>query len=75
VVCDQNTNIASAQVADDALNVQDGDRVHTGEGLVEQHELRFRGKRTCDFDATSLAAREALTDAVTNMADVQLLEQ
>jgi hypothetical protein len=62
-------------VSDDALNVQHGDRVYAGERLIEQHELRFRGERTGDFDATSFAAREALTDAVANMADMQLLEQ
>src|SRR6185436_4440616 len=71
MIGDQNADIACAQVADDALDVQHRDRVHAGERLVQQHELRLRGKRPRDLHAAPLAAGQALSEAVADMSDVQ----
>src|SRR5262245_38265658 len=62
IIRDQNTDIARAEVSDDALNVQHRDRVHARKRLVEQHELRLCGKGAGDLHAASLAAGEALAE-------------
>src|SRR5262245_33053023 len=75
MVGDQNPDIACAQVADDALDVEDGDRVYASERLVQQHELWLCRKCPRDLHAAPLAARQTLSEAVADMADVQLVEQ
>src|SRR5215212_5929817 len=70
MIGDQNADIARAQMADDALDVEHRDRVDAGEGLVQQHELWLRGKRPRDLHPTPLAARQALAEAVADMPDV-----
>ncbi len=62
-------------MAHDALDIVHGDRVHTGEGLVEQHEARLGREGTGNFHAASLAARQAQPHAAADVADVQFLEQ
>ncbi len=75
MIGDQNADVACAEVADDALDIEHGDRVDTGERLVEKHELWLCGKRARDFHTPPLAARQALTETVADMPDVQLVEQ
>src|SRR5260221_292483 len=56
VVGDQDADAAIGEMADQILNVADGDRIDAGEGLVEQHVIRTRRQRARDFDAATLAA-------------------
>src|SRR5258708_2469555 len=51
VVGDENADAALFQVADEVLNITDGDRVDAGEGLVEQHVGRTRRQRARDLGA------------------------
>src|SRR5690606_41136614 len=71
VVGDQHADAPVAQVFDNALNVDHRDRVDAGEGLIQQHEARFRRQRPGNFDAAPLAARQAHARGVANVADVQ----
>jgi hypothetical protein len=66
---------ALAQVSDDALNVEDRNRIDSGEGFVEQDEFGFGCERTGDFDSPALATGKAYADAVAHVPDMQFLEQ
>ena len=61
------------QVADDALDLADRDRVDAGEGFVEQHQARLGGQRAGDLDAAALAAGQAGADLVGDVADLQFV--
>ena len=63
------------QVADEVLDVADGDRVDAGERLVEQHERRLAGQRPGDLAAPPLAARQRDRRRLAQARDVELLEQ
>ena len=75
VVSYQNADIALAQVTDNPLDIDDGNRVDAGEGLVQKHESGFRGKRPGDFHPAPLAPRQALTAIVPKAPHMQLLEK
>ena len=60
---------------DDALDVQYRDWIDACKGFIEQHELRIGGQRTRDFHAPPFAARQALTEAVADVPDVQFIQQ
>ena len=75
MVSDQDADIPLAQVPDDPLDVEDGYRVYAGEGFVKQHEQGIRCECPCDFDTASLATRQTNSEARTNVADVELIEQ
>ncbi len=47
---------SAGELADDALDVQDGQWIDACEGLVEQHEARLRCERSSDLHAATLAA-------------------
>src|ERR1700694_1687910 len=49
VVGDQNPDAAMGQMPYQRLNVAEGDRVDTGERLVEQHVIRSRRQRAGDL--------------------------
>ena len=57
MVGDQNSDIACAQVADDALDVDHRNGIDAGKRLVEQDEARLGGQCACDLDAATFAAR------------------
>ena len=55
VVGDQHADTALGQKLDDALNVNHGNRVNAGEGLVKQYETRVGRQRTGDFHTAAFA--------------------
>src|SRR5262245_54222591 len=75
MIGDEDADIARRQVTDDALDIEHGDRIDAGEWLIEQHELRLCGKCPCNFHTATFAARQALPEAVPDVADVQLIEK
>src|SRR5579859_674377 len=75
MVSDQHTDAAMGELADDALDVEHGERIDACEGLVEQHEARLGGERPGDLDPPPLPARERNAERAANVADAQLLEQ
>src|SRR6516165_417621 len=58
MVSDQHADAALGELADDALDVEDGERIDAGEGLIEQHEPWLGRQSTGYLDAPPLAARE-----------------
>src|SRR3954470_24797803 len=56
MICDQNSDPAFLQEADDLLNIEDGDVIHAGKGFIEKDEARARCERSGDLDASTLAA-------------------
>src|SRR3989344_1396184 len=69
VIGDEHTDAAGLEEADDALDLDDRDRVDPGEGLVKQDEARLRGQGAGDLDAAALA-----TGARHRRAGAQLLD-
>src|SRR5690606_27599111 len=63
------------QEADDALDLDDGDRVDAGEGFVEQDESRRPRERARDLDAATLAARQRVGAVRADVLDLQFAEQ
>ena len=60
---------------DDLLDVADRDRVHAGEGLVEEDEFRRAGQGAGDFHPASFAAGQAHAEVVADVVDVEFLQQ
>src|SRR5690554_2971529 len=58
VVGDEYADAAFLEVADDFLDVEHGNRVDAGEGLVEQDQARVGGQRARNFAAPALATRQ-----------------
>ena len=63
VIGNKNPDAAFAEMADDALDIEDRDRIHARERLVEQDEQGVRGQRPRDLYAAALAARQADSQA------------
>src|SRR2546430_7035148 len=75
MVGNEHPDVAIRQLADDALDIEHGQRVDAREGLIEQHEARFGGERPRDLDTAPLAPREGQAETLAHMADAQLLQQ
>src|SRR6266567_1660223 len=75
VVGDENADAALFQVADEILDVTDGDRVDAGEGLVEQHVGRTRRQRARDLGAAPLTTGKRDRRRLAQPRDVEFLEQ
>ena len=57
MVSDQYADFTFFKKTDDFLNIEHGDRVDPGEGLVKQDEPRIGGQGPRYFGATTFAAR------------------
>ena len=75
VVGDEHANAALFEEADDALNLDHGNRVDTGEGLVEQNKARLGSQRTRDFDAAALTTGQRQRRRLPQVLNTQLLQQ
>jgi hypothetical protein len=62
-------------VFDYTLNIQYRNRVHAGEGLVEEHEQRVSCEGAGDLDAPALATGEADPEARAHMSYVEFVQQ
>ena len=58
VVGDQHADAEAGKVADELLDIADGDGVDAGERFVEQNEGGAAGERAGDFATAPFAARE-----------------
>ena len=67
VVGDEHADAARLEKADDALDLDHGDRVHAGEGFVQQDEARLGRQRACDLDAAAFAGRSMAADLHRNL--------
>ena len=75
MVGDQHADTALGQKLDDALNVNHGNRVNAGEGLVKQYETRVGRQRTGDFHAAALTSRQGGRGALQNVTNLQIGHQ
>src|SRR5256885_13771089 len=75
MVSDQDADAAVRQLADDALDIEHGQRIHARKRLVQEHEARLGRERAGDLDAPPLPARERHAEGSAHVADAQLLEQ
>src|SRR5471030_3053269 len=60
---------------DDLLDVAYRNRVYTGERFVEQDEFRVGGQGSGDFHSASFTTGQAHAEVVTDVADVEFLQQ
>jgi hypothetical protein len=75
MVGNQHPDAALAELIDDGLNVEDGNRIDAGKGLVEQHEMRRGDQGAANFDAAPFAAGERVGAVFGQVRDAELLEQ
>src|ERR1044071_3524983 len=60
VIGDEHADPAVPEVGDDLLDVDDGNGVDAGEGLVEEDEGRVGGQGATDLEAAPFSAREGV---------------
>ena len=75
VVGDQHTDPAGLQEPDDVLDLQHGNRVDAGKGLVQQDETRARGQGAGNLHPAPLAAGQGGRGRIAQMVHPQVLEQ
>src|SRR5256886_11546047 len=75
MVSDQGADAAVRQLADDALDIEHGQRIHARKRLIQEHEPRLGRERAGDLDAPPLPAREGQAESPAHVADAQLLQQ
>ncbi len=75
VVSYQHADLALAQVADNPLDIDNGNGVDTGKGLVQEHEFRLRRERPGDFHPATLASGQTVATMAPQMPHMQLLQQ
>ena len=72
MVGNQNADTALPKVTDDALDIDNGERIDSREGLVEQNELRLHSEAAGDFQAASLAPGQTGCVIVAQLSDPEL---
>ena len=75
MVRDQHPNIAGFEMRNDVFDIGNGDRVDACKGFIEENHSGLSGERTRDFDPPTFAARQRLPQGISQMADIELLEQ
>ena len=75
MVGDQHADVPFLQLGHDALDVLHGDRVHPGEGLVQQDEARVGGQRPGDLGAASFPTAQHIAAVGAHMPEPELGDQ
>ena len=75
MVGDDDSDVLVLQFCDDVLDILNGDRVHTGERLIEKDELRVDGESTCNLATAALTSGELDTLALAHLVEVELVEK
>src|SRR5690554_1068528 len=75
MVGDQDADIAPLEEVHDALDLDDGNRIHPGKGLVQQNEAGVGSQGTRDFNAATFASGERNGRIATDMPDLQFVDQ
>ena len=71
VVGNDDADILFFEFGDDMLDVFHSDRVHAGEGFVEEDELGVGGQTAGDFHTAALATRQVVAFVFTNLLNVE----
>src|SRR5690606_35842833 len=75
VVRDQHADIAALEELHDALDLDHGDGVDAGKGLVEQDEARLGGQGARDLDPPPLAAGQRNRHIAPDVLDLQFVDE
>ena len=75
MVGDQHADAARLEESDDALDLDHGDGIDTGEGFVQQDEARLGGQRPRDLDPAALATRQGQRWRIAQLVYPQVLQQ
>ena len=75
MIGDEHADAPGAQLADDGLDVEHGDGIHPGKGLVHEHEGRFDDQRAGDLEPPLLAAGQGVAEIVGQVGQTELGEQ
>ncbi len=62
-------------LADDLLDVRDGNRINAGERLIEQHERGTGGQGTGNFQPAAFSTGQRVGHARPDVSEVELVEQ
>ena len=72
VVGDQNANAARLEVTNDALNLNNGNRINAGKGFVQQDKPWLCGQRPRNFNPPPLASGQSQRGRVAQMINPQV---
>src|SRR5579885_355737 len=75
VIGHQDADTALLQIRDDALNLDDGDRIDSRKGFVEAKKQRIEHQRARNFDLAPLAPRKHARGRLGQARDPQFVEQ
>src|ERR1700676_4181041 len=75
MIGNEHADALVGQVLDYSLDIGNGKGAHTGKRLLPQDEPGGRPRGAADFPPPALAARKTHSEAVANMADMQLPQQ
>ncbi len=75
MVGDDDSDIAIFQFGDNVLDVLDGDRVDSGEWLIEEDEFRVDGEGAGDFAAAALTSGKLDAEALADLVEVEFINQ
>ena len=75
VVGDEDADVFVLESPDDILNLLNGNRVNSGEGLVEHDEPRLNGQAARYLGAATLATGEPVTDILADVGEVELADK
>jgi len=75
VIRNKHPDSPRGELSHQLANITDRNRINSGEGLVEEHELGLGGKGAGDFHAATLSARERNSRRIPDVVDGELIEQ
>ena len=75
VIRNKHPDSPSGELSHQLANITDRNRVNSGEGLVEEHELGVGGEGAGDFHAATLSARERNSRRIPEMGNGELIKQ
>jgi hypothetical protein len=75
VIGEQNAHAGAPETNEDRVQRLDGERVDSGERLVEQQEPRFDREASCDFQPALLAAGQLNGARIRHVHEAELREQ
>jgi hypothetical protein len=61
-------------VFDNALDIENGNRIYASEWIVQQNKQRVCGERASNLDAPAFPAGKADAQTGPNMSDMQFIE-
>src|SRR5580700_987291 len=75
MIRNEYTDAGTGEVANDFLEILDGEGVDPGEGFVEQNKMRLESKGTGDFEAAAFTAGQSVGFAGTHRFEAHLHEE